>query len=127
MPVGLRDQRARVYAFDEASAEAGGDGYPLPQYQVLASPDADMAWWARVEEPGGREITVGDAAQRESPAVIAFSDEVLVPLASVIVLLAPDGSAGPLYRTKSVNLRRLLQEVAVEAVFADLALYTLVD
>jgi hypothetical protein len=125
--ISLRDQRARVYAFDEASAEAGGDGYPLPQYQVLASDDADMAWWARVEEPGGREITVGEAAQRESPAVIAFSDEVTVPLASVVLLLTPDGSSGPLYRTKSVNPRRMQREIAVQGVFADRALYTLVD
>ena len=125
MTLELRDQRAKVYVYG-----TGGDadsGFPNPKYTVLASPDADQAWWCRVEEPGGRELTVAEAAEHQSPAVIAFADEVTVPLNGVVLLLNPDGTDGPLYRVASVNPRRLLREVAVQAVFADKALVTLVD
>lgn len=125
MTIGLRDQRARVYVY--GTGGAADSGFDEVKYTVLASPDADLAWWCRVEEPGGRELTVAEAAEHQSPAVIAFADEVVVPYNGVILLLQPDGTDGPLYRVASVNPRRLLREIAVQAVFADKALVTLVD
>lgn len=123
MTIELRDQRARVYAFQDA----GSSGIVDPTYVVLPSPDPDQAWWCRIEEPGGRELTVAEAAEHQSGAIVAFSDEVAVPLNGVIVLLLPDGSAGPLYRVASVNPRRIMGEIAVQGVFDDKSIYTLID
>ncbi len=123
MSLALRDQRARIYAY----TDQGDSGVAAHLYAVVPSPDPDQAWWCRVEEPGGHELTVGQGAEHQSGAVIAFSAEVPVPLNGVVVLLRPDGSTGPLYRVASVSPRRQVGEIAVTGVFADHAVYTLVD
>lgn len=125
MTLSLRDQRVRIYGYTN---QPGSDsGFVNPKYVVLPSADPDQAWWCRLQETIGRELTVAEAAEHQSNCEIYVSDEVAVPLNGVALLLLPDGNPGPLYRISDVHALRIIGELQISAVFADKSLYTLVD
>lgn len=123
MSISLRDQRCRIYAYDEAQTEAisGNSGYWVPTAMVVASGDRDHAWWCRVEQAHGRETATAMPALPDTGAVvISLNAEVPVPVdldglaKGLVLLLNADGSGGPLFSMLALRPRRSVGEVQIE-------------
>lgn len=119
MSVALRNQRVQLFKY---SSTVDGAGTATTVYNCVPSTAPDKAWWARVEEPGGREITIAEQAEHLAPSIVSFAAEAPVPDNGVLKLL----STGTVYRILADSAKRLARELQVLAIAVDDATFNLV-
>jgi hypothetical protein len=113
MSVALRDQRVRVYGYDNS----GTEGRISESYPFVGE------YWARITSPSGREKTIAGQAEHTADALVFFSDEVasLIPADGILKL----GTIVYKILAAPVASRMYLNEVVVPVVHAESANYVL--
>lgn len=110
MSVSLRDQRARIYGYDNG----GDEGRISETYPYLGE------YWTRYVPAGGREATIAAQAEQTIDGTFFFSDEIDTPPGDGLVKLGPS-----FYKTVAVIPARATREIAVRVVSAESAEYVL--
>lgn len=109
MSIGLRDQRVRVYGYDNG----GDEGRVSETYPYVGE------YWARVTAPSGREATIAAQAEEVVDALVFFSDEVTVPGDGILKL-------GPIvYKVLSTSPARMGREIVARVAHAESATFVL--
>lgn len=119
MSIGLRNQRAHLYAYSNV-----GGRWQETRYTRVPNPGAaDGAWWTRKEPVSARESQIAEQQEHRVDVVFAFADEVPVGAAG----LTTDGvikHGGTFYKINGLKPARLAREIIVTAIEASDEVYS---